>query len=81
MRVFLELNSKAVERVLSENPSMDAKIITNYETYPVKVVLRKADDVIRKIEHLNKLLYTNHIDVPRVNATYANGFVDVYFAE
>ena len=81
LRVFLKMNSGSVESFLQSEKIMDAKIITNYETYPVKVVLRRPEDIFRKIDHINELLYVNHIDVPRVNDVYARGFADVCLVE
>lgn len=81
MRVFLKMNSKSVEAFLRSETIMDAEIVTNYETYPVKVVLRRPEEVFQKIAHLNQLLYTNHVDMPRVNDIYAQGFADICFVE
>lgn len=79
--VFLEADRSFLERHTGPGCIYEAEVKTNYETYPVKVTLRKNREGRKRAEHVNRLYSGNGIRHAPVNEAYLNKFYDIVFEE
>lgn len=80
-RIYIEAENAFLLQVLEKNAMYSAVIQTNYETYPVSVVLKKASEGLEQAEKINKLMVLHGVELPEVNDICFQKFYDVCFGE
>lgn len=78
-RVYLAGNQKFLQQTLERCNVYPAKIQTNYETYHILVTLKEVNEALEQTRTINKLMYLNGVDMPKVNDICIRKFYDVHF--
>lgn len=80
-RIYIRADQAFLDKALKENNVYPAKIQTNYETYRIRVVLKQASEGLKQVRTVNKLLFFNDVDLPKVNDVCIRKFYDICFQE
>lgn len=80
-RVYIQAKQSLIEKELAKEKQYKAIIETNYETYPVTVILQPVYEVIKQVAYINELLFLNRVDLPKVNDIYVRKFYDICLVE
>lgn len=79
--IYLEADDDFLKVRTGKGHCYQARIRTNFDTYPVVVTLRKHREGLRKAEAFHRLLIENAVDSPALNEGHLHKFYDVVFEE